>query len=151
MFQNVYSENQLFLQQTLTEIVPCSIKYCSSMTCYISAPVAKEHIQKKTQNKVKYAKGLKKGMMCYERWTGAVYCWLTYAGKPSHKWNVCASPLTSGISQDGGCEKWTYIPRNSSSTEHDAENLHAVKLTSVLLGEVDRVNSQTGQGIWVLN
>ena len=56
-----------------------------ALTCYISAPVAKEHIQKKTQNKVKYAKGLKKGMMCYERWTGAVYCWLTYAEKPSHK------------------------------------------------------------------
>ena len=55
------------------------------MTCYISAPVAKEHIQKKTQNKVKYAKGLKKGTMCYERWTGAVYCWLTYAEKPSRK------------------------------------------------------------------
>ena len=44
----------------------------------------------------------------------------------------------------------TYIPRNSSGTGHDTENLHTVKLTSVL-GEVDRVNSQTGQGIWVLN
>lgn len=52
-----------------------------------------------------------------------------------------------GQAKMGAVRRRTYIPRNRSSTERDTENLHVVKLTSVLLGEVDRVNSQTGQGI----
>lgn len=85
MFQKVYSETQLFLLQTLTEIIPCLIKYCRTMMCYIPTPVGTEHIQKKTQNRVKYAKGLKRGTMCYERWTGAAYRGLRYAEMPSRK------------------------------------------------------------------
>ena len=55
--------------------------------------------------------------------------------------------LPVGQAKMGAVRSRTYIPRNRSSTERDTENLHVVKLTSVLLGEVDRVNSQTVEGI----
>lgn len=125
---------QLFLLQTLTEIIPCSINYLECNDMLRPLPQRGYSMYRNNHNTKQNMLRAKKGAMCYERWT-ELDCWLRDWEKPYCKErHLCGGLLAVEHAKMAVVRRRMCIWKNSVSTVCATECVHNLKLANVLRG-----------------